>query len=226
MAKIFNIIVVSIIIGISGFFIIYPKYQDVVFLESQAIQKKADIYNKEARLDNLEKLSAQLQQYEEKLRKIDAALPTEPSFPTLFAFLQRTVAENGLILENINFTPVVSRKKQDISSSEVVAGPSPGQGEETGMEGEGMGMEGEVSGGLESSTSEVQDIYFTFNSTGSYEALKNFIFSLERSSKIWEIVSLSISSSSDSQGTESTETVREDESAGLSAGFNIKTHSY
>jgi hypothetical protein len=194
MAKIFNIIVVSIIIGISGFFIIYPKYQDVVFLESQAIQRKADIYNKEARLDNLEKLSVQLQQYEEKLRKIDAALPTEPSFPT-----------------------------------EAVAGPGQGQGqgegEEIGMGGEGMGMGGEASGGFES-TSEVQDIYFTFNSAGSYDALKNFIFSLERSSKIWEIVSLSISSSSGGQGAESTETVWEDESSELSVGFNIKTHSY
>lgn len=210
MAKIFNIIVVSIIIGISGFFIIYPKYQDVALLESQVTQSKADIYNKEAHLDNLEKLSAKLQQYEEKLRKIDAALPTEPSFPTLFAFLQRTVAENGLILEDINFTPVVSRKKQDISSSRMVAD----------QEGE-MGAEGGVG-----STSEVQDIYFTFDSTGSYDALKNFIFSLERSSKIWEIVSLSISSSSDSQGAESTVTVWEDESTDLSIGFNIKTHSY
>lgn len=207
MAKIFNVIIISIIIIVSGFFLVYPKYQEVMLLKNQVAEKKSEIYYKEEHLVNLEKLFSQLQQHQQKLRKIDAALPEEPSFPTLFAFLQRTVAENGLILENISFTPVVSRKKQTHANKTNTLGERESTGEEKKTE----------------LASEVQDIYFSFNSIGSYDSLKNFISSLERSSKIWEMISLSISSSKD---TESARSIEENERTDLSIGFRIKTHSY
>ena len=213
MAKIFNIIIISIIIAISVFFVINPKYQEVTLLKDQVAQRKSDIYHKEEHLVNLEKIFSQLQQYQQKLRKIDAALPEEPSFPSLFAFLQRTVAENGLILENISFTPVV-RKKQDSTKK------ASAQGEQ-----ESMDVGGTTELASDVSASEIQDIYFSFNSAGSYDSLKNFISSLERSSKIWEIISLSISSSLSDEG--SARVVEEEsENTNLSVDFRIKTHSY
>jgi Tfp pilus assembly protein PilO len=219
MPKIFNIIIVSIIIVVSGFFLVHPKYQEVMLLKNQVAEKKSDIYYKEERLAGLEKLFSQLQQYEQKLRKIDAALPEEPSFPSLFAFLQRTVAENGLVLENISFTPVVSRKKE-------VPVKRTGVSEEQGS----ADKEKKTELASEVSALEVQDIYFSFNSNGSYDSLKNFISSLERSSKIWEIISLSISSSDSSGNMGGERSIEEygdqDEGTQLSANFHIKTHSY
>ena len=212
MVKVLNIIIISIIIIVSGFFVVYPKYQEVMLLKDKVEQRKSDIYYKEERFANLEKLFAQLQQYQQKLRKIDAALPEEPSFPALFAFLQRTVAENGLILENISFTPVVSRKKQESVKKTDASG-----------EQESIGQEGKAE-----LASETQDIYFSFNSSGSYDSLKNFISSLERSSRIWEIISLSISSSDDGSGDGEVRELTEGESeeTTLSIDFRIKTHSY
>lgn len=47
---------------------------------------------------------------------------------------------------------------------------------------------------LENPDSDVKDIVFSINVSGSYSALKNFILSLEKSARLFEITSISFSS--------------------------------
>ena len=67
----------------------------------QAENKEIEINSRNAYFQNLRSLSEKLEEFKEDVAKIEAALPSDPSPPSFYNFLQKTVSENGLILRNI-----------------------------------------------------------------------------------------------------------------------------
>ncbi|MBU0546906.1 type 4a pilus biogenesis protein PilO [Patescibacteria group bacterium] len=87
-----------------GFFAIYPKYQEITLLRNQIYNKSEEFKFREEYLKELSKASAELKNYDEQLKIIDATLPSEASLPLLFDFFQKAGSQSGMILKNISAT--------------------------------------------------------------------------------------------------------------------------
>ncbi len=164
MIKFLNIFICGVVILILGIFFLYPKYQNLQLLRTEASQKEFELQYKEEYFTRLKDIGKELEQYQEGLSKIDSALPDALSLPALFDFFQKTTSENGLLLENINFSSVSksssSRKAQEV---------------------------------FQESLSGVQGICFSLDLSGSYSAFQNFLLALEKSARLWEPESFSFS---------------------------------
>lgn len=82
------------------FFLVLPKYE---LLQSKTAEERT----KESNLDNMNDyykkaadISAELENYQEELAKIDFALPGEISLPRMYRFFQERASEAGLVLKN------------------------------------------------------------------------------------------------------------------------------
>lgn len=70
----------------------------------------------------------------------------------------------------------------------------------------------------------IKEIIFSTNLVGDYASLERFIKSLEKSARIFEVTSITFSTSSISSGVKKANPVSSSESQGFS--LQIKTHSY
>ena len=100
------ILLILILFGIYYFWI--PQYQKASILGLQLEKKRETIKENEKYLKELNDLFTSLSDYSEEIAKIDAALPTDVSMPSLFNFAQISTAENGLTLMGINYGPVAT----------------------------------------------------------------------------------------------------------------------
>lgn len=92
-------IALTILIAI---FLLWPKYLKLANLEGQIKAKETELKFKAEYYQELSFLSEKLKrEFPEELEKISSALPTNPSPPSLYQFLQKTASENGLILKSI-----------------------------------------------------------------------------------------------------------------------------
>ena len=101
MTRILIIIVCLALSTLLGVLFLWPKYQNLKNLQLQMENKEIEINNRNTYFQNLRSLSEKLEGFKEDVAKIEAALPSNPSPPSFYNFLQKTVSENGLILKNI-----------------------------------------------------------------------------------------------------------------------------
>ena len=105
-----------------GFFWLSPQYQNLKNLNLKIGEKKAELQHKEEYYSNLKKISEESKNYESELSKIDSALPLDPSLPSLFNFLEKTAAQNGLILKNFgtfSVTPSATPSEEQPEITEI-----------------------------------------------------------------------------------------------------------
>jgi len=107
---IFIFIIILFLIG--AYFLWWPIYQDFrksgidLDVETEKVKKKKDyIFELE---NNLNSLIG----YEEEISKINSALPLQYSASSLFSFVQKTASENGLIINEAEFTETSSLAAQ------------------------------------------------------------------------------------------------------------------
>ncbi len=93
---------------IIGVFFTIPKYKDLKITENQLEQKQNELEYRQEYLLKVEDISEQLKQYPEELEKIDFGLYSNISLPFLFDFFQKMSSQNGLVLKNINSSPILS----------------------------------------------------------------------------------------------------------------------
>jgi len=149
-----------------GYFLGWPKYMEFKTEKIELETKDEEIELKEKYFSRLENYSAEFLEYANELAKVDTALPTDPSMPALFNLILKITAENGLILNSIDFGGLSSPEKK---------------------EGEG-----------------IQEIPFSFSVSGSYSALKNFLSVIYKNARLFEIVSITLSSGGEAMGGEET----------------------
>ncbi len=96
------IIIVSflILLIVGGYFLGWPKYQELEDKKLEVEGKDTEIKQKQEYLSKLEVFSDRLSEYSDELAEIDFALPIEPSIAALFIFFQKISSENGLILKD------------------------------------------------------------------------------------------------------------------------------
>lgn len=94
-----TIIVSFLLTLILGVVLIYPRYQDLQFIQEKIEGLKIELQSKEEYLSNLNEVSEELKKYEIELSIINSALPSGHFLPALFDFLQKACSQNGLILK-------------------------------------------------------------------------------------------------------------------------------
>jgi len=117
------ILVISILI--IGVFLVFPRCQDLRALRLEIGRRNTELQSKEKHISNLQEASQELEKYQLELSKIDSALPSSPSLPSLFNFLQKVSSQNGLILEEIgSFSVSVPEEKPEIKEISLNLGVS------------------------------------------------------------------------------------------------------
>lgn len=102
-------IVIIFVIALSILFLFaLPKYQESLALELELEQKRAQY---EGRVDYYVKLVGvvgEIEQQQDALQKIDAALPPDLALAPLVNYLQEKAVASGLVLKSVNFSNQVS----------------------------------------------------------------------------------------------------------------------
>lgn len=115
MSRITIITITIPLIIILGTFFTWPQYQSVRGLGIEIREKNQELQSKEEYFSKVKDVSKQLEEYQEEVLKIDSSLPSDPSLPSLFNFLDKTAAESGMILVQVGgFSISPSRTKNGL----------------------------------------------------------------------------------------------------------------
>lgn len=109
------------------FYIFIPKYQKFKNVQLELANRETEFLGKAKYFSKLQKIYKELEKYKESLKKIELALPNEPSFASLIYFLEEKSEENGLVFRGANLirTSPVARKskiKESTISLELLGG--------------------------------------------------------------------------------------------------------
>lgn len=126
-----TIICFALALGL-GLGLLWPKYQFLQSLQAQIKEEEEELQTKTEYFSQIKKILEELKKYEEELSKISNALPTDPSLPSLFNFLQKAASQTGLVLESIALksisAPEAQKEPTKIKEIDVdlsLAGPYP-----------------------------------------------------------------------------------------------------
>jgi Tfp pilus assembly protein PilO len=100
------IVICIFIIIILGVLLIWPKYQILKASLVNVEKKASELKHLTDDIADLKKISEDLKGYEAELLKIESALPSDPSLPSLLGFIQTKASENGLVLKNFSSVSV------------------------------------------------------------------------------------------------------------------------
>jgi len=154
-------------------FLIFPKYQKFNSLKKEILEKERELSSQGEYFETLQKTSEELKKYETSLSKIGAALPKNLSLPELLNFMQKASSQSGLFLKEISPALTAPLEK---SAPEGQASPNTvGRGE-------------------------IKETRINFLLVGSYPDLKNFLFILEKSSRLIDIENVSFSLPKEKEG--------------------------
>lgn len=159
-------IIITIINVILVFLFAVPKYHQAQALDNKVAVTQAELNSESAYYAALEGLAADIDERESELEKIQSALPASFSLAPVMDFLQRKGMESGLVVKSITF-------------SQSAAATTP-QGRQPVVE-EGLGPIKKIS----------INLYFI----GTYQGLKSFISSLEKSARLFEVDVISFAAS-------------------------------
>ena len=169
-----NITIISIfaliLIATAGYYFWLPEYYEYKELSQFLKQKKDMIKQEESYLNELNDQLGEISRRQEQFSVIESALPSDPSLPALFNFIQATAGENGLSLSSITASTASAASAASAASS-----PSTSQQPPINI------------GGL-------KPLLVKISTAGSYASLKNFIQAVYKNSRIIEVDNIVFSS--------------------------------
>ncbi|MDP2820695.1 MAG: hypothetical protein Q8O39_00615 [bacterium] len=190
-------IVIILVVGVLGFFVTYPQYQRKTALDSEIEFLKTSLENNKRYSNELSSLKEKIEAKEE-MQKINIALPTEEPISEVFRFFEKQAEDNGVAISNFGFVvqePAIlpamgqfSTQPQGTTSGEVVFS-EPNFNEMTAVQTQ------DVLSRKASRNFRLDEIKITFKMKGSYQAIKNFIASLEKSVRLIRFASIDIEES-------------------------------
>jgi Tfp pilus assembly protein PilO len=95
------------------FLFLLPTYKEIKSFRFEIEKKEAEIKYQEEKISHLNNLIEKLNQYQPELQKIQAALPPDPSLPSLFYLLQKKASDSGLTLEEISAFSISPFKEKE-----------------------------------------------------------------------------------------------------------------
>ena len=144
-----------LIVIAAAVFVLWPGFQELKAVRADIERGGGELQSEREYLQMLDEIKVELEENKEEIAKVNTALPSDPSVPSLFSYLQRTASESGLILTEINPFSV---------SSPVIL-------------------------------TDLKEITFSVKISGPYASAKNFISTVERSARMIEIESISLTPS-------------------------------
>ncbi|MBI2450400.1 MAG: type 4a pilus biogenesis protein PilO [Candidatus Nealsonbacteria bacterium] len=116
-------VMIFVAVALLGLLLVWPKYQDFQLLRGNLEQKKIELSSKRDYYDYFRNIGGKLEQYNDVLPQIDAAISEGYSLPALFYYLQRRAGESGLISESIQAGEISGSKEvKEINISFKVSG--------------------------------------------------------------------------------------------------------
>jgi len=161
------IIILLIINSILIFLFIVPKYQESNELQASLVKKQAEYDGRSDYSVKLLRILKDIEGRKDTLEKINSALPSDFSLSPVVYFLQKKATENQLTVKSIIFQ---SQNLPEISS-QVHDYTLPATKEK-----------------------EVKNVTLAINLSGSYQGFKNFLYSLDKSTRLFQVSSISFSS--------------------------------
>jgi Tfp pilus assembly protein PilO len=143
--------------------LVYPQYQKLIFKKEIISKKEQEFKLYDDYVKNLKENSQKLEQYQKELSKIDQALPTAPYLPEILSYLTLNSGANGLLVKKFSFSITEPKKETEKLPSKTPSLPL------------------------------FKEIKILLSLTGSYEGLKNFLSSLEKSARLFEVEKISLS---------------------------------
>jgi len=130
MSRTFPIVsVVFLLLIIAGaVFLWWPKYENFRTISQELKVKTEELRQKQEYFSKLNNLKAELQNYQEEVAKVNAALPEDFSFTDMFNYVMRVVSENGLVLKQLDAARIPAQgqtagtEEQNVSFSFSVSG--------------------------------------------------------------------------------------------------------
>lgn len=92
-------------IGVFGYFLLLPKYQDIKVLRGVYVSKQATLEERRAEAGKAQSLVSDLADKKQDLGAIEEALPEAPGIPQLLSNLEFLSKQSGLSVKSIELTP-------------------------------------------------------------------------------------------------------------------------
>lgn len=113
-----GLVLIAVLMVLAGYFFVYPEYQSYTVKKKELENKDSEIAAKENYLPKLEKISEKLLEYNDQVFIIEVAFPSKPSIAALSNYLQKTIAQSGLILSNIDVSQLfIDSEAKEVSGS-------------------------------------------------------------------------------------------------------------
>ena len=175
------ILVAAALLAAGSYFLWWPQYKEYKANSEELNNKEEEVRLKKEYNRELEGSLNLLLEYEEKISKIETALPEKFSIASIISFIQNKNSESGLSLSSINPSGEATS-----AVSESSARAAKEEKEEDKM--------------VLSSGFEIKDVNFSITSAGSYSSFKNFLSAVWKSSRMANISSISFSSPAGEEG--------------------------
>ena len=85
-----------------GFFLAWPKYQQIQQLKEEISMKEEELNSKTDYYSQIKKINSRLEEYQDSLSQVEQAISKSYSLPATFDYLQKVSGESGLILEDLS----------------------------------------------------------------------------------------------------------------------------
>ena len=187
-------VIILVITLIVIFLFAWPKYQEYNDLQKQFIDKQAEYNGKSVYFQKISQILSDIQVNKSSLEKINDALPDNIEFAPLVYFLQKKGSESGLLVKSVVFSQVSSSAYAQTQAALPES----------------------------ASAKQVKNIPFTINVLGNYQGLKNFLYALESSSRIFEVDTISFAS----QGAIAGLAQKKNQVQIYDFKLSLKTHTY
>jgi len=164
-----------------AYFLVFPAYQKFKELQTDLGIKQAEYDAQFEYYSAITQTYYDLKGYEEDIKKVDSALPSDPSFGRLVYYFQEQSTKNGLMLKSLFLAKASSSNSKNSE----------------------------------------KDLAFSLTLLGNYSALENFLASLEKSAKLFEVTTISFGA-----GDISNEEMKFSTQNIFTYNLQINTHTY
>lgn len=101
MKKTFFIPILIFISFLLDVYLVFPTYTQLNNLQDAISQEELVLQQGQGYLFNLRRVATDLKNYQEAFKRIDSALPKDPSLASLMSFFQTEASNNGLVLHDM-----------------------------------------------------------------------------------------------------------------------------
>ena len=165
------IIIILAVNVILIFLFVMPKYQESGELQMNLTKTQIEYDSQSDHYIKLLSIIKNIEERDDLLEKVDSALPSNFSLSSVMYFLQTKAIESQLTVKSVTFSGVYGQILQTNFNEQTTNLPAAN----------GVAVQG----------SGIKSVVLSVNLSGSYQGLKNFLYSLDRSARLFQVETIS-----------------------------------